>query len=124
MFQTGLNLYNQFFYVKTNPRTRDWFLMGSPVQFLLLIGVYILVTKILDTLKAHDKKVVDTKYCVLALNCVIASLSWCLLFKVVKYMIWSNYDFQCMPVDTSTRPEVIEVSFIILIEKKNILELN
>lgn len=107
------NLYYEYFYVKADPRTRDWFLMGSPVQFLLLFGVYLMITKILDdTLNVYKEKVVDMKYCVLALNCTLAAISWFLLFKVVKYIIWSNYDFQCMPVDTSTRPEVIEVCFL------------
>lgn len=110
MFQKILRLYHEYFYIKADPRTRDWFLMGSPVKFLLLFGVYLMITKILDdTLKIQNKKVVDMKYCYLALNIVLASISWYLLFKVVKYIIWSNYDFHCMPVDTSTRTEVIEV---------------
>lgn len=108
--QTFVELFVNYFYQNADVRVRDKFLMNSPVYIIFLTIFYVITTnELLEKVKNNPKFVINTKICLIFFYIYAAISSGYILKKLVKYMIWSNYNFRCMPVDMSTKPEVLEV---------------
>lgn len=104
-----LSLVNNF-YQNSDERIRDKFLMSSPVYIVSLTAFYVVITNVLlKFMKNNPKYVINTKPFIVVLYIYYSIMSGYILTKLVKYMIWSNFNFRCMAVDRSWKPEVLEV---------------
>lgn len=113
MFRNISYLYDEILSLRTDDRVSDKFLMGSPLPILAIcIGYAIATTKFTNYMKNHPKLVLDMKVPILMLQFYYLIVSCYILNEFIKYMIWSNYDIRCQPVDTSYKPESIKVSFL------------
>lgn len=105
------NLNREFFNLKSDPRVREKVLMGSPYTLLFIVACYLLFSNVFKNY-IRSLKQDYFAYSLKALsiyNIYAFIFSNYFLYKIVKYMIWSNYDFRCMALDLSTRNETIEV---------------
>lgn len=109
MFAYISNFLYEFFYVNADPRIRDKFLMGSPVPIAMFVIVYLLMSKFLPGYFKKRGKICDIKYPLMVVDFYFASVSFYYLIKLVKYMVDSNFDFRCMPIDYSDRYETLKV---------------
>lgn len=102
-----------FFYQNADKRIRDRFLMNSPVYIIFLTIFYVVLTKkLLTVVKNNRKYVINTKVFLILFYVYSTIMSGYIVMKIVKYMIWSNYNFRCSAVDMSTEPEAMEVRTI------------
>lgn len=94
-------------------RVREKLFMSSPVYIVsFTIGYLLLTFASMKFMKKNPKYVIDTKVPNIMLIVFFLIMTGYLLVKLVKYMLWSNYDFQCMAVDMTEQPEVLEVILI------------
>lgn len=92
---------------------RDKPFMGSPVYIIAFVIVYLLISKYLpEYMRSRKAKYFKIKHALLVFDAYAAVASIYLLTKLVKYMIWSNYDFRCMGLDLSYRNETLEVKIL------------
>lgn len=110
MLNSFVQKYYEIFYLNADLRTRDKFLMGSPVGVLAICATYLVMTRnFIDFAKNHPKRIIDFRKSMFVANAVYLIASIYFLFKLINYMIWAHYDFRCMPLDRSMRPEVVDV---------------
>lgn len=110
MLNSFVEKYHEIFYLNADERTRDKFLMGSPVGVVMICATYLIMTKnFIDYAKNNPKRTIDFKKSMFVANFVYLVISIYLIMKLINYMIWAKYDFRCMPLDRSMRPEVLEV---------------
>lgn len=89
---------------------RDKFLMGSPVLIIMFVIFYLAISKYLPMyMRSRKKKYFRIKYALLIFDFYVTLASFYVFIRIVKYMKWSNYDFNCMGLDYSTNNETLEV---------------
>lgn len=98
--------------LNSDVRTRDKILMGSPLSLSAVLLCYVGFSKILMHHKQlrkmlYSQRTIEVISFVYNLYASICSIYFVL--KLVKYMIWSNFNFRCMSVDLSERDGTIEV---------------
>lgn len=111
MFESFAEKY-ALFYLNADLRTRDRFLMGSPASVVIVCVTYLMMTWIsLKIVENNPTLKINHKKCIFVSNFIILISSTFVVIKIIKYMIWSKYDFRCMPLDLSMKPEVVEVRY-------------
>lgn len=111
MYLNISEVFNQVFYENADVRTRDWFLMGTPFKLMLFYSTYLVMTKLINDIAEKKKRKYNMKNNFVLLYCVLTLTTWYLMYKVVKYMIWSHqHYFFCIPVDHSLDEKTMEVS--------------
>lgn len=98
--------------LSSDVRLRDKILMGSPLSLFAVLVCYVGFSKILMHHKQlrnmlYSQRMIEVISFVYNLYASICSIYFVL--KLVKYMIWSNFNFRCMSVDLSERDGTIEV---------------
>lgn len=111
MFLNISELYDEFFLFETDERVRDKLLMGDPDTLIAICCVYAISTIIFTKyLKKNPEKIVNNMSTPILIMHMFYLISTCyVLYGIVKYMIWSNYNFRCHEYDKSNRKEVLEV---------------
>lgn len=91
-------------------RVREKLFMSSPAYPITFTLLYLLTTfTSLKFMRNNPKYVINTKWPNIVLIVIFLIVSANLLMRMVNYMMWSRYNFRCMAVDTTWRPEVLEV---------------
>lgn len=111
--ESVVDYFHEIFYLRADVRIRDKFLMGSPIGVLVIVTCYLLILKYLTRyMKSRKRYFNHAKILHLFFNFYVMMASFYILIKTVKYMIWSNYNFRCMPLDLSTNNGTMEVKYI------------
>ena len=102
--------YHEIFYEKADPRVRDRWLMGDPMQILLIYGFYIIFIQYILPKFMENKKPFDIDKAAVALNSTLF-LS-CLFFFYQGFVPWfSIFSWRCEPMDWSESELAVLVSF-------------
>lgn len=90
--------------------------MGNPSAIIIICVVYGIITVLLKHFieKRSNKFEFDVNKFSLFIHSYFLIASCYILYGIIKYMIWSKYDFKCHHVDLSEEPEVLDVMLLVL----------
>lgn len=117
-----LHLFYENFHLTADVRSRDKFLMGSPTFVLAIVTFYLLITMyLLSTLKTRKERCLNPISLFFCFNAFVIIMSSYFLYKLFKYMIYSNFNIRCMPLDEGTSYETMQVRItrIEILKKRN-----
>lgn len=110
MSKTVIDFFYEIFYLRADVRTRDKFLMGSPVGILVIVTCYVVITKyLLNSLKSSKERCLNPISLFFCFNTFVIVMSSYFFYEIAKYMIYSNYNIRCMPLDEGTNNETMQV---------------
>lgn len=102
--------YFDYFNHEVDFRLRDKVLMSSPILMFLICACYFVATHWFKNFMIRNSKyVINTKPLIVIYFICVLIKTIELFWRLVRYMIWAEYDFRCMAVDMSTEPEVMDV---------------
>lgn len=99
--------YLNFGYEDADPRTRDRFLMGSPIPVIAICIFYVILIKVILERFMDKRKAFDTRFVSLALNFYLFLTACYFFFKCFNW--FKNYNWRCEPLDRSNSEEAVEV---------------
>lgn len=104
-------LYNEVISFESDKRVRDKFLMGDPYYLISMCCVYLIMTVLFTKfMKNNPKNIFDINKLILFMHSLHLIAASYILYGIVKYMIWSDYNIRCHEFDHSEDKEVIAVS--------------
>lgn len=111
MFEMVASYLSGCFFSAIDPRVKDKFLMGSPTLIIITVTCYLTFSVFLKRYIDSQKKsyFVHSIFAICIFNFYAFVFSTYLLYKIVRYMIWSNYNIRCTSLDLSEGNETLEV---------------
>jgi hypothetical protein len=100
-----------FFYDLADPRTRDRFLMGSPLLFIVVMVFYVRFVKIKLSRWMKTRKAFDVRLATIIYFSFNNFAHLYLALKGAPYWL-SKYSWRCEPLDTSSSQEALDVSIL------------
>lgn len=94
----------------SDPRTRDWPLMSSPLPTLALCLGYVYLVKVLGPRLMENRKPFQLKNTLIVYNFVQVVFSAWLFYECLMGGWWGEYSFRCQPVDHGTTGRAMRVS--------------
>ncbi|XP_011495485.1 PREDICTED: elongation of very long chain fatty acids protein 7-like [Ceratosolen solmsi marchali] len=96
-----------------DPRTRNWFLMGSPWQCLAILTFYIYFIYNLGPKIMKNRSPINLDRIMQAYNVVQILLSIYILYMAVRLGSPNNYKYACEAVDYSNDPIAIQIASVV-----------
>jgi GNS1/SUR4 family len=101
--------WHYYTYEMADPRSRDRFLMGSPVSIIALCTFYVVFNNYILKGFMRDRKPFDIRIASIAYNFYL--MSACMIFSYkLSYFWFFKYNLWCEPVDHSNSEEALEVN--------------
>jgi hypothetical protein len=110
-FKSLIMTWFSFFYDLADPRTRDRFLMGSPLLFIAVMIFYVRFVKIKLSRWMKTRKAFDVRLATIIYYSVSVFVHFYITIKGAPYWL-SKYSWRCEPLDTSSSQEALEVSIL------------
>ncbi|KDR12083.1 elongation of very long chain fatty acids protein AAEL008004-like [Zootermopsis nevadensis] len=107
---TFMDGYVNFMETRSDPRTKDWALMSSPMPLLTILTTYLYFSASAGPRWMKDRKPFDLKYVLIAYNALQVVFSVWLVHEGLQSGWLSNYSYRCQPVDYSTNPLAIRMA--------------
>lgn len=108
-FEDFKTFYYEIFYARADPRIRDRFLMGNPVQIVSIYSIYIVIITLILPHFMKNRRSLDVRILENLLNLILLSVSG--YFFVVCSKLWIfHYNWRCESFDTSESPLAMMVS--------------
>lgn len=102
--------YNFIFYDLSDPRTRDWFLLSSPLPALTLLIAYLYFSLSWGPKQMEQRKPLKLRNILVVYNFFQVLLSlWLFIEGLDGAWLW-KYNWVCEPVDFSNTPEALRVA--------------
>lgn len=98
-----------FFDKYGDPRTKDWFLMSSPVPTILICLTYVYIVKVLGPKLMANRKPFVLREVLIVYNLFQVIFSAWLFYEAMMGGWWSEYSLRCQPVDHSTGPKAMRM---------------
>lgn len=106
----GASTWKYWFTDLADPRTSGWFLMSDPIAVYVMLILYYYFVKKIGPQYMKDKKPYQLNRIIRVYNVLqIAVNAW--LFKQAVNM-WSNYNWNCQPVDYSNSPDALRDAWV------------
>lgn len=100
---------NLRFYFFPDPRTRDWFLVGSPGVVLTILVSYLYFCTSAGPRYMKNRKPYDLKFVMMLYNVVQVVVSTWLVWEGLQAGWLYDYSYKCQPVDYSLSPNALRV---------------
>ncbi|XP_050342697.1 elongation of very long chain fatty acids protein 7-like [Nymphalis io] len=96
--------YNYYFYEKTNPITRDWFLVANPLKVISIVSFYFYFCTRLGPRFMKDRDPYDVSSLMIVYNVLQILLSTYLFSEGTTYLLFYNFNYRCqgLPSDEVT----------------------
>ncbi|XP_015185206.1 PREDICTED: elongation of very long chain fatty acids protein 7-like [Polistes dominula] len=105
-----VRIWHFLFYELSDPRTRDWFMISSPVPGLsILIGYHYFIRSWGPKYMEH-RKPFQIKNILVIYNFMQVLLSIWMFWEALDGAWLRNYSFKCEPVDFSNKPEALRIA--------------
>lgn len=111
-FET-LHLYSDsliFFFLISDPRTKDWFLIPSPVPGITILIGYLYFILSWGPKHMENRKPYQLKNILICYNFLQILLSFWLFYEGLDAAWLRKYSWKCQSVDFSNSPEALRVS--------------
>ncbi|XP_058974598.1 elongation of very long chain fatty acids protein 7 isoform X1 [Musca domestica] len=95
---------------KSDPRTRDWFLMSSPFPTIAISITYAYIVKILGPKLMENRKPFELRKVLVVYNFLQVLFSMYLFYEASIGGWLNGYSFTCEPVDYSYSPKAIRTA--------------
>ncbi|PAA69115.1 hypothetical protein BOX15_Mlig002892g1, partial [Macrostomum lignano] len=92
-----------------DPRTRDWFLMASPIPSTLICLLYVLAI-IVGMRAMQNRQAMGLRYPMIVYNFCMVALSGYLVFEFLASGWLAGYSLGCQPVDYSNSPQATRMA--------------
>lgn len=102
--------WKELMYDDADPRTRDKFLMGSPLLVIAICCLYAFLIKRIMPKVMDQRKAFNTRWVSLSLNFYLFLTASYFFYKSVKIGWFTKYSWRCEPIDRSNSEEAIEVN--------------
>ncbi|KAL1384605.1 hypothetical protein pipiens_003333 [Culex pipiens pipiens] len=94
----------------SDPRTRDWPLMSSPLPTLALCLGYVYLVKVVGPRLMENRKPFQLKNTLIVYNFVQVVFSAWLFYEIgISGWLTGHYNFRCQPVDYSNHPKTLRM---------------
>ncbi|XP_015375368.1 PREDICTED: elongation of very long chain fatty acids protein AAEL008004-like isoform X1 [Diuraphis noxia] len=95
-----------------DPRTKDWFLMSSPLPTALICATYVFVVKIAGPRLMANRKPMELRNILIAYNLFQVIFSSWLFYELgISGWLTGRYNFRCEPVDYSNHPMTLRMVY-------------
>jgi len=106
-----VQLYNFLNDEIAEPGTKDWFLMGSPLPGLTILGVYLYTVLKLGPQLMENRKPFSLKYTLIAFNVIQIVACFYTVYQGIT-LAWGNkYRLVCEPVGDFNNPLVVDIAW-------------
>lgn len=102
--------YNYLFYDLSDPRTRDWFLLTSPLPALGLLIAYLYFVLSWGPRQMEQRKPFKLNNILVVYNFFQVLLSLWLFIEALDAAWLRHYNWICEPVDTSNDPQALRIA--------------
>lgn len=105
--------YHETFYEKADPRIRDRWLMGDPLQMILIYGFYVLLIMYILPRFMRDRKPFDVDKPLIVLNTLVFTVST--YFVIKGFVPWFFiFNWRCEPIDYTDSDLAMRVSLVLI----------
>ncbi|XP_048505417.1 elongation of very long chain fatty acids protein-like [Athalia rosae] len=101
---------NDLVYNKSDPRTRDWFLLKQPGDVLLIVALYIYFCVWSGPKYMKDKPPYELRKTLIAYNFMQVLLSMYLVYEGLMAGWLNEYSYTCQPIDFSESPSAMRMA--------------
>lgn len=116
--------WHNFTYNQGDPRTRDRFLMGSPVIVVVICVFYAILINVLLKKFMENRKPFNTRFISLGLNSYLLATAFYFFYMCCKIGWFTKYSWRCEPLDRSNSEDALEVKWIKICDKIESSQLN
>ncbi|XP_047102945.1 elongation of very long chain fatty acids protein AAEL008004 [Schistocerca piceifrons] len=102
--------YRNFMETKSDPRTKDWFLVTSPAPLITLLVSYLYFVTSVGPRFMRDRKPYDLKAVLMVYNFAQVIISTWLVWEGLQAGWLHHYSFKCQPVDYSDNPLALRMA--------------
>ncbi|XP_076686857.1 very long chain fatty acid elongase 7 [Andrena cerasifolii] len=110
------HIYQGYRYINdelSDPRTQDFFLIGSPWACLGIVGFYLYFVQDLGPTLMAKRKPFNLDRVMQLYNAIQIVLCTFLLYKALDLAWLRDYSFYCEPVDYSNTPHAVEIARLV-----------
>lgn len=115
MASTGSNAIMDFYHniveKHSDPRTTNWFLVGSPMPLIIILVTYNYFCLSAGPRYMKDRKPYDLKLVIQIYNAVQVLMSGYLVYLAIAGGWWTGYNWTCQPVDYSYSPQAMTMAY-------------
>lgn len=97
---------------KTDPRTKDWFMMSSPIPSIVLCFSYPFMVHIGKWLMTFKKEPFQLRGPMIVYNFSMVALSLYMVYEFLMAGWLFDYSLQCQPVDYSDSPQALRMASV------------
>ncbi|XP_014209391.1 elongation of very long chain fatty acids protein 7 [Copidosoma floridanum] len=103
-------LYNHVFWELSDPRTRDWFLLSSPIPGAAILAFYLYFVLSWGPRQMQHRKPFELKKTLVIYNFFQVALSCWIFWEGLDAAWLRDYSWKCQPVDFSETPHALRVA--------------
>ncbi|XP_025419985.1 elongation of very long chain fatty acids protein AAEL008004-like isoform X2 [Sipha flava] len=92
-----------------DPRTKDWFLMSSPLPTLCICAAYVFTVKVAGPRLMANRKPMELRNVLIVYNLFQVLFSSWLFYECMMGGWWGEYSLRCQPVDYTNKPSTIRM---------------
>lgn len=97
---------------KTDPRTKDWFMISSPIPSILICFSYPFLVQIGKWLMSFKKEPFKLNKIMIVYNFSMVALSAYMVYEFLMAGWLFDYSMQCEPVDYSNSPQALRMASV------------
>ncbi|KAB0795322.1 hypothetical protein PPYR_12161 [Photinus pyralis] len=105
-----LDGYRHFMETKSDPRTSEWLLVGSPGPLITILVTYLYFCISAGPRYMKDRKPYDLRNAILVYNAIQVVMSVFLVYEGLQGGWFNGYSFTCQPVDYSSKPQAMRMA--------------
>ncbi|VVC25765.1 Hypothetical protein CINCED_3A017549 [Cinara cedri] len=90
-------------------RTKDWFLMSSPLPTALICATYVFTVKVAGPRLMANRKPMELRNILIAYNLFQVIFSSWLFYECMMGGWWGEYSLSCQPVDYTNKPSTVRM---------------
>ncbi|KAG7199833.1 hypothetical protein KM043_017665 [Ampulex compressa] len=112
-FNSAVRFYNFLFFDLADPRTKNWFLMSSPVPGFIILCCYFYFVRSWGPRHMEHRKPYQLKNILLLYNFLQVCFSSWMFYEASDAAWLGKYSWKCEPVDYSNSPEALRIARLV-----------
>ncbi|CAH2108756.1 unnamed protein product [Euphydryas editha] len=108
--ENSVDLFYAHLYNVRAPLTKDWFLVGKPLNLVVILASYLYFCKTLGPWYMKDKKPYKLKTVIKIYNFFQIFISLYLFYEGTRYVFFTDFNFRCQGLNDPNSPEAKQIA--------------
>ncbi|KAK9731272.1 GNS1/SUR4 family [Popillia japonica] len=106
----AVDIYKYIMETKSDPRTRDWLLMASPIPLLMILATYLYFCLWIGPNFMKERQPMELKTITRIYHITQVVLNVFIVYEHMEGGWRENYSFACQPIDYSNTPTAVRIA--------------